>query len=117
MKAKYIVEVEMKEGYSQMTERRIEIAVWDSAPTPGSIRNVSVRGGNVSDDLSVFAADLFAYGERRGGKWVMLDYFNTHTKAANAVKRVRVSYPRAFLKDKEFAVFKFNPNTSVWEKC
>ena len=115
MKAKYTVEVEMKEGYSPMTERRIETAVWDSAPTQGSIRNVSVRGGNVSDDLSVFAADLFAYGERRGGKWVLLDYFNTHTKAANAVKRANTL--RAFCKDKEFAVFLFNPNTSVWEKC
>ena len=117
MKEKYTVEVEMKDGYSPMTERRIETAVWDSAPNPGSIRNVSVRGGNVSDDLSVFAADLFAYGERMGGKWVMLDYFNTHTKAANAVKRATVNNLRAFEKDKEFAVFKFNPNTSTWEKC
>lgn len=117
MKAKYTVEVEMKEGYSPMTERRIETAVWNCAPTQGSIRNVSVRGGNMSDDLSVFAADLFAYGERRGGKWVLLDYFNTHTKAANAVKRARVNTLRAFCKDKEFAVFLFNPDTSVWEKC
>lgn len=117
MKAKYTVEVEMKEGYSPMTERRIETAVWDSTPTQGSIRNVSVRGGNMSDDLSVFAADLFAYGERRRGKWVLLDYFNTHTKAANAVKRARVNSLRAFKKDVEFAVFLFNPDTSVWEKC
>ena len=117
MNVRYLVEVEMKKGYSPMTERRIETAVWDSAPIQGSIRNVSVRGGKVSDDLSVFAADLFAYGERRGGKWVMLDYFNTHTKAANAVKRARVNNLRAFEKDKEFAVFQYNPNTFVWEKC
>lgn len=117
MKAKYTVEVEMKEGYSPMSERRIETAVWDTAPIQGSIRNVFVRGGIVSDDLSVFAAELFAYGERRGGKWVLLDYFNTHTKAANAVKRAKVNMLRAFKKDVEFAVFQFNPNTSVWEKC
>ena len=117
MKAKYTVEVEMKEGYSPMTERRIETAVWDSAPTPGAIRNVSVRGSNVSDELSVFAADLFAYGERRGGKWVMLDYFNTHRKAENAKDRARANTFLAFRKDGEFAVFQYNPQSSVWEKC
>lgn len=117
MKAKYTVEVEMREGDSPMTERRIETAVWDCAQTPGSIRNVSVRGSNMSDDLSVFATDLFAYGVRSGGKWELQDYFNTYTKAVNAVKRVRVNTLRFFKKDVEIAVFQFNPNTSVWEKC
>lgn len=117
MKAKYTVEVEMKDGYSPMTEKRIETAVWDSAPTQGSISNVSVRGGKVSDDLPVFAADLFAYGWKDGGKWVLLDYFNTHTNAANAVKRARANNLRAFKKDKEFAAFMFDPQTSTWRKC
>ena len=43
MKVKYIVEVDMKDGYSPMTERRIETAVWDSCQFAGSIRNVSVK--------------------------------------------------------------------------
>ena len=43
MKIKYIVEVEMTDGFSPMTERRIETAVWDSCQFAGSIRNVSVK--------------------------------------------------------------------------
>ncbi len=117
MKAKYTVEVEMKEGYSPMTERRIETAVWDSAPTKGSIRNVSVRGGNVTmvEDDVVLGNDLYAYGVKEGGKWKLLDFFNTHKRAANAVKRARANTLRAFCKDKEFAVFVFDPHTSTWK--
>jgi hypothetical protein len=115
MKVRYLVEVEMKSGYSPMTERRVESAVWDSHPMLGSIRNVSVRRGDVVNEVR--GIDLFAYAWKDGKTWKLLDYFNTHTKAANAVKRATVNSLRAFKKDVEFAVFQFNPNTSVWEKC
>ena len=105
----------MKNGHSPMTERRVESAVWDSHPILGSIRNVSVRRGDVVNE--VLGIDLFAYAWKDGVTWKLLDYFNTHTKAVNAVKRARINSLRSFKKDKEFAVFQFNPKTSVWEKC
>lgn len=117
MKARYTVEVEMKDGFSPMTERRIETAVWDSAPTLGAIRSVFVRRGDLKDELSVFAADLFAYAEWKAGKWVLLDYFNTHKKAENAACRAAVKTLTSFRKDGRFAVFHYNPQTSAWEKC
>lgn len=113
MKARYTVDVEMKDGFSPMTERTVESAIWDGDPTFGSIRSVFVRRGDLKDELSVFAADLFAYAEWKAGKWVLLDYFNTHKKAENAAYRAAVNN----FTDGRFAVFHYNPQTSAWEKC
>ena len=115
MTMRYTIDVEMKRGYSPLTERHVETAVFDAAVTPSSIRSVSVKAGLVRDEVKVL--DLFAYAQRKGDKWVLLDYFNTHKKAANAVKRAKVNTLTAFKKDGEFAVMMFNPNTSTWEIC
>lgn len=114
MKAKYLIEVEVKKGEDIPTAERVRTAIYGCGKRPDSIRGVDVTmaANNVS-----LGNDLFAYGWKDGGRWVLLDYFNTHTKAANAVKRARVNSLRAFKKDVEFAMFQFNPNTSVWEKC
>ena len=117
MKARYTVDVEMKDGFSPMTERTVESAIWDGDPTFGSIRSVFVRRGDLKDELSVFAADLFAYAEWKAGKWVLLDYFNTHKKAENAAARAMLNTKTALGKETEFGVFQFNPQTSAWEKC
>lgn len=120
MKVRYLVEVEMEDGIPPMTEKTVESAIWDGYPFfTGGIRSVSVKRGDVTTVVGdvVLGNDLYAYGVKEGGKWKLLDFFNTHKKAANAVKRARVNTLRAFSKDKEFAVFQFNPNTSVWEKC
>ena len=72
----------------------------------------------VDGSIDIFLGnDLYAYGQRRGMRWVMLDYFNTHKKAENARFRAKRNCMLAFKKDGDFATFKFNPNTSVWEKC
>lgn len=68
------------------------------------------------DDGIVLANDLFAYGMKEGGKWRLIDYFNSHTKAVNAVKRAKANWLKAFGEEKEFAAFSFNTNTSEWEK-
>ena len=68
------------------------------------------------DDGVVLANDLFAYGMKDGGKWRLLDYFNSHTKAVNAAKRAKANWIQAFGEEREFDVFCFNPNTSSWEK-
>ena len=115
MKARYTIEVEMKDGFSPMTERRIETAVWDSAPTTGAIRSVSVRRGDLKENVK--ALDIFGLAQRGRDNWFLLDYFNSHTKAVNAVKRATVNSLKAFKKDMEYAVFHYNPKTSVWEKC
>ena len=116
MKTRYLVEVEMEDGIPPMTEKTVEGAIWDGYPFfLGAIKSVSVKRSDVVDEVR--GEDLFAYARKNGGAWELLDYFNTHTKAANAVKRARVNNLRAFKKDVEFAVFQFNPNTSVWEKC
>lgn len=114
MKARYIVDVEMKEGYSPMTERRVETAVWDCAPTTGSIRNVSVCLDHCDTELG---NDLFAYGELKGGKWKLLDFFNTYKKVANAVKRAKANTLLTFRKEGVFAAFHFSQNTGRWERC
>lgn len=110
MRARYTVEVEMKEGFSPMTTRRIETAVWDSAPIPGAIRNVTVVRSDVKD--KVFGCDLFGLGQKLVDTWLIEDYYNTHRKAENAVRKARESVPEGV-----YAVFKYNPKTSVWEKC
>ena len=69
-----------------------------------------------TDDGVVLANDLFAYGMKKSGKWRLLDYFNSHTKAVNAAKRAKAKWIQAFGEEKEFAAFSFNPNKSAWEK-
>jgi len=118
MKVRYLVEVEMEDGIPPMTEKTVESAIWDGYPFfTGGIRSVSVKRGDmtmVKDDV-VLGNDLYAYGVKEGEKWKLLDFFNTHKRAANAVKRARANTLRAFCKDKEFAVFVFDPHTSTWK--
>jgi len=115
MNARYVVDIEMKDGFSPMTERTVESAIWDGDPTFGSIRSVTVQRGDPKE--RVVGVDLFAYAEWKAGKWVLLDYFNTHKKAVNAATRAMLNTLTAFRKDGRFAVFHYNPNTSAWEKC
>ena len=79
-----------------------------------------MKAKNLSDretvDGVVLVNDLFSYGMKKGGKWRLLDYFNSHTKAVNAAKRAKANWLQAFGEGKEFSVFSFNPNTSAWEK-
>ena len=79
-----------------------------------------MKAKNLSDretvDGVVLVNGLFAYGMKKGGKWRLLDYFNSHTKAVNAAKRAKANWNQAFGEVKEFSVFSFNPNTSSWEK-
>ena len=79
-----------------------------------------MKAKNLSDretvDGVVLVNGLFAYGMKKGGKWRLLDYFNSHTKAVNAAKREKANWNQAFGEVKEFSVFSFNPNTSAWEK-
>lgn len=110
MKMRYVVDVEMKGGYSPMTERRVETAVWDAAPTPGSIRSVSVVAGMVKDE--VMGVPLFASAVKRGGKWYMGDYFNSSFKARGEVSRAKENNPEG-----EYAVMRYNEMTSTWEVC
>ena len=114
MKAKYLIGVEVKKGEDIPTAERVRTAIYGCGKQPDSICGVDVT--IAADDVSL-GNDLFAYGWKDGGRWVLLDYFSTHTKAANAVKRARGNSFRVFKKDVEFAVFQFNPNASVWEKC
>lgn len=114
MKAKYLITVETKNGEDAPTIDRVRTAIYWCGTQHDSIRGVDVT--MAKDDITL-GNDLFAYGWKDGGRWVLLGYFNTHTKAANAVKRARINSLRAFKKDVEFAVFQYNPNTSVWEKC
>ncbi len=114
MKAKYLIEVEVKKGEDIPTAERVRTAIYGCGKQPDSIRGVDVT--IAEDDVSL-GNDLFAYGWKDGGRWVLLDYFNTHRKAENAVKKAKYNHLRAFKKDKEFAVFMFNPKTSVWGKC
>ena len=114
MKAKYLIEVEVKKGEDIPTAERVRTAIYGCGKQPDSIRAVDIT---MATHDTMLGNDLFAYAWKDGGKWVMLDYFNAHVKAANAVKRARINSLRAFKKDVEFAVFQFNPNTFVWEKC
>ena len=112
MKAKYLIELETKGGEDAPTCERMRTAVYGCGRMPDSIRAVDVT--MVEDDV-VLGNDLYAYGVKEGGKWKLLDFFNTHKRAANAVKRARANTLRAFCKDKEFAVFVFDPHTSTWK--
>lgn len=113
MKAVYKVEVNMKRGFSPLTERRVETAVHGCEPTHGSIRNVAVAMSIEGVDV-MFQGDLFAYGEKRGERWVLIDFFTTAKKAENAAARARERTKSAFGIEGIFAVFKYSPRTSVW---
>ena len=112
MKAKYLIELETKGGEDAPTCERMRTAAYGCGRKPDAIRAVDVT--MVEDDV-VLGNDLYAYGVKEGGKWKLLDFFNTHKRAANAVKRARANTLRAFCKDKEFAVFVFDPHTSTWK--
>ena len=114
MKAKYLITVETNNGEDAPTIDSVRTAIYWSGTHYDCIRGVDVT--MVKDDITL-GNDLYAYGWKDGGRWVLLDYFNTHTKAANAVKRARVNSLRAFKKDVDFAAFKFNPRSSEWERC
>lgn len=112
MKAKYTIEVEMKEGFPHPFEKKVEEAIRGSVKPPESIQDITVA--IAVDDNVEMGADLFAYGQKKGGRWVLLDFFNTRRKAANACARARSNTLLAFRKDGEFAVFQFNPRASAW---
>ena len=114
MKATYMITVETKNGEDAPTCERLRSAVYGCGRQPDSIRAVDIT---MAAHDTMLGNDLFAYAWKDGGKWVMLDYFNTYTKAANAVKRAKVNSLRAFKKDVEFAAFNFNPRSSEWERC
>lgn len=113
MKAKFLSEGETNKGKEKPSRVRVMPAASEQKKALGDNRIEGVAG---LEDRVVLGKDLFAYGMKEGGRWKLLDYFNTHAKAANAVKRAKTNMLRALKEDVEFAVFQYNPNTSVWEK-
>ena len=111
-KVKYTIELEMREGSPHPFEKKVEDAIRSSVESPESIQDITVAIA-VDDDVEL-GADLFAYGQKKGGRWVLLDFFNTRRKAANACARARANTLLAFRKDGEFSVFQFNPRVSAW---
>lgn len=113
MNAKHLSEGETNNGKEKPSCEREMSAASGHKKATGDNRIEGVAG---LEDGVVLGRDLFAYGMKEGGRWKLLDYFNTHAKAVNAAKRAKANMLRAFYEDKEFDVFQYNPKTSVWEK-
>lgn len=110
MKVRYLVEVEMKEGEDAPTCDRVRTAIYGCGKQCDSIRNITV--GREAVKNNVFGVDLYGLAQNMGETWLIEDFYNSHKKAENAVHRAKENVPAG-----EFAVFQYNHNTSVWEKC
>lgn len=114
MKARYVVNVDFKKGTLPLLPQMVKTAVYNCGKHLEDIQGVSVEreACNIAS-----GADLFAYGKREGGKWILLDYFNTYKKAENAVKMATKYTLLACGATVPFAAFIHNPNKGIWERC
>ena len=114
MKMRYVVDVEMKRGYSPMTERRVETAVWDAAPTPGSIRSLSATAGRV-EEVVCGEGGLYGFAERKKGRIVIWLFDSTRIGVETNLELARTGKLRGFRKNGDYIAVRFNFKTSAWE--
>lgn len=114
MRTRYIVDVDFKNGTLPLHPKQIENAVWNCGRILEDIQGVSAALEHCDIESG---KDLFAYGKREIGKWILLDYFNTYKKAENAVKRATANTRLACGAHIPFAAFYHNPNKGIWERC
>lgn len=114
MRKTYRVTIQTKKGGSVAALAALRTAIYGTAPHCDDYKDVEVAERMADEVKAELFAPLYALGRKDGGKWLLIDYFNSKKKAANAVKKSVENYKKCDLRG-EFAILGYSGITREWE--